>query len=193
MDRLTLCHIAAGKTEDAVRVAEESQRKQARLDPTVTAFSKFYFGNALWHNGQVEEALEQWNAPSGTCSAPMALCKEPGKEHNEHLQLMANAGVNFDSYDEQDFTALDYAVLSGSLDASEAIQIVEEALRKALSPTSEDITGDVANLEGTLCIMWSHEGPNRGWCAQPRENPAGVAAHRPRGASPTPGLAKLPI
>jgi tetratricopeptide (TPR) repeat protein len=73
MDRLTLCYIAAGETEAAVQLAEKSQRKQSRQDPTVSAFSKFYYGNALWHNGQAEKALEQWNTPSGTCSAPMAL------------------------------------------------------------------------------------------------------------------------
>src|SRR5271155_5861668 len=73
MDRLTLCHIAAGETADAVHVAEESQQRQTREDPTVTAFSKFFYGNALWHNGQRDEALEQWNAPSGTCSSPMAF------------------------------------------------------------------------------------------------------------------------
>jgi len=132
MDRLTLCHIAAGETADAVHVAEESQQRQTREDPTVTAFSKFFYGNALWHNGQRDEALEQWNAPSGTCSSPMAFCKEPGKEYNEYLKLMASAGVNFDSYDEQGFSALDHAVLSDSPDAREAIPIIEEALRKAL-------------------------------------------------------------
>ncbi|KAK1246400.1 hypothetical protein MKX08_000202 [Trichoderma sp. CBMAI-0020] len=143
MDRLTLCYIAAGKTEAAVQIAEESQRKQSRQDPTVTAFSKFYYGNALWHGGQTEKALEQWNAPSGTCSAPMALCKEPGKEHNEHLQLMADAGVNFDTYDEQGFSALDHAVLSDSPDAREAIPIVEKALRSALRLTSKDVDTEI--------------------------------------------------
>ncbi|PTB38611.1 hypothetical protein M441DRAFT_145883 [Trichoderma asperellum CBS 433.97] len=143
MDRLTLCYIASGKTEAAVHVAEESQRKQSRQDPTVTAFSKFYYGNALWHNGQVDKALEQWNAPSGTCSAAMALCKEPSKEHNEHLQLMADAGVNFDTYDEQGFSALDHAVLSDSPHAREAIPIVEKALRSALQLTSEDVDEEI--------------------------------------------------
>lgn len=143
MDRLTLCYIAAGKTEAAIQLAEESQRKQSRQDPTVTAFSKFYYGNALWHDGQTEKALEQWNAPSGTCSAPMALCKEPGKEHNEHLQLMADAGVNFDTYDEQGFSALDHAVLSDSPNAREAIPIIEKALRSALRLTSKDVDREI--------------------------------------------------
>ncbi|KAM0519361.1 hypothetical protein ACHAPE_003532 [Trichoderma viride] len=143
LDRLTLCYIAAGKTEVAVQVAEEAQRKQLLQDPTVTAFSKFYYGNALWHDGQAEKALQQWNAPSGTCSAPMVLCKEPGKEHNEHLQLMVDAGVNFDTYDEQGFSALDHAVLSDNPHAREAIPIVEKALRSALQLTSKDVDKEI--------------------------------------------------
>ena len=134
LDRLSLCLIAAGRTDEALRVAEESQRMQAREDPTVTAFSRFFYGNALWHNNKREEALQQWNAPLGVCSSPMALCKEPGADHNEYLTLMSGAGVNFDSYDEQGFSALDHAVLSDSPDAWTAIPIVKDALRKYLRP-----------------------------------------------------------
>lgn len=132
MDRLTLCYIAAGKTADAIHIAEESQRRQTREDPTVTAFSRFFYGNALWHDNQRDKAVEQWNAPSGACSCPMGFCKEPGTEYNEYLKLMASANVDFDTYDEQGFSALDHAVLSDSPDAREAVPIVEEALRKAL-------------------------------------------------------------
>ena len=138
MDRLTLCHIAAGNTADAVCLAEESQRKQTREDPTVTAFSKFLYGNALWHDGQQLKAVDEWNAPSGVCSSPMAFCKEPGAEFNEYLELMASAGVNFDSYDEQGFSALDHAVLSDSPDAWKAIPIVEDALRQGLFRNIEE-------------------------------------------------------
>ncbi|KAF6798133.1 hypothetical protein CSOJ01_12818 [Colletotrichum sojae] len=133
MDRLTLCHIAAGTPGEAVRVAEESQRRQTREDPTVTAFSRFFYGNALWHDGQREQAVEQWNGPPGTCTSPMAFCKEPGAEYNDYLKLMAGAGVNFDSYDEQGFSALEHAVLSDSLNAWEAIPIVQSALRDGFS------------------------------------------------------------
>jgi hypothetical protein len=58
MGRLTLCYIDASKTEATVQLAEESQRNQSRRDPTSTAFSKFYYGNALWHDGQ---AKKPWN------------------------------------------------------------------------------------------------------------------------------------
>ncbi|USP73293.1 glycoside hydrolase family 47 protein [Curvularia clavata] len=132
LDRLSLCLIAAGQTNEALRVAEESQRVQAREDPTVAAFSRFFYGNALWHNNKREAALQQWNSPPGVCSSPIALCKEPGADHNAYLTLMAGADVNFDSYDEQGFSALDHAVLSGSPDAWMAISIVENALRQYL-------------------------------------------------------------
>jgi tetratricopeptide (TPR) repeat protein len=139
LDRLSLCLIAAGRTDEALHVAEESQKVQAREDPTVAAFSRFFYGNALWHNNKREEALQQWNSPLGICSSPMALCKEPGADHNEYLTLMSGAGVNFDSYDEQGFSALDHAVLSDSPDAWTAIPIVENALRQRLRQNVREV------------------------------------------------------
>jgi hypothetical protein len=56
---------------------------------------------------------------------------------------MADAGVNFDTYDEQGFSALDHAVLSDSPNAREAIPIVEKALRNALKLTSDDINKEI--------------------------------------------------
>ena len=132
LDRLTLCYIAAGKTAEAVEIAEKSQQRQTHIDPTVTALSKFFYGKALWSNGRRDEALRQWNAPPGTCSSPMAFCKEPAAEHTEYVRLMASAGVNLDMYDEQGFTALDYAVLSDNSDAKDMIPIIVNALRLGL-------------------------------------------------------------
>lgn len=132
MDRLSLCHIAAGDNAEAVRVAEESQRTQIIDDPTTKAFSRFFYGKALWHNCQRDEALQQWNAPSGKCGSAMALCKEPSAEHTVYLKLLAEAGVDFDSYDEQGFSALDYAVLSDADDAKHMIAIIVDAFRTLL-------------------------------------------------------------
>jgi tetratricopeptide (TPR) repeat protein len=146
MDRLTLCHIAAGDTAEAVRLAEESQRSQTGDDPTIRAFSRFFYGNALWSNGQHDEALQQWNAPPGTCASAMALCKEPSAEHTEYLKLLAQAGVDFDSYDEQGFSALDYAVLSDNQDAKQMIEIILDAFRKFLRQTFE---GYIPKLSGS--------------------------------------------
>lgn len=154
MDRLSICLIAAGKNEEALQVAEESQRKQKREDPTVTAFSKFFYGNALWYNGRKEEAVKQWNAPSGTCSSPMAFCKEPSVEHNGYLKLMAEAGVDFDSYDEQGFSALDHAVLGSSQDQRDAEPIIEEALLNAFK---RDIRRAKPNINENVLEGRAHE------------------------------------
>ena len=147
MDRLTLCHIAAGDTTEAVRLAEESQQSQTSDDPTVRAFSRFFHGHALWSNGQHDAALQQWNAPSGTCASAMALCKEPSAEHAEYLKLLALAGVDLDSYDEQGFSALDYAVLSDNQDAKQMIKIILGAFRKALRQNFESYIPQLSDNE----------------------------------------------
>lgn len=155
MDRLALCHIAAGEPCEAIRIAEESQQRQTREDPTVTAFSRFFYGNVLWHNGQQAKALEQWNGPPGTCTPPIAFCKEPGAEYNEYLKLMAGAGVNFDAYDEQGFSALEHAVLSDSPNAADTVFIVESALREVFfTEFSRDNPG---MLHQDICKMVDEE------------------------------------
>lgn len=137
MDRLTLCHIAAGDTVEAVRLAEESQRTQIIDDPTIKALSRFFYGNALWHNGQRGEALRQWSAAPGTCASAMALCKEPSAEHAAYLKLLAEAGIDFDLYDEQGFSALDYATLSDGHDAEQMVETILDTFRKVLRQTFE--------------------------------------------------------
>ncbi|KAK5083376.1 hypothetical protein LTR70_008269 [Exophiala xenobiotica] len=132
MDRLTLCYVAAGDTAEAVSLAEESQRTQSTDDPTIKAFSRFFYGHALWHNGQTAEALHQWSAPLGVCASAMALCKEPSLEHADYLKLLSQAGVDFDSYDEQGFSPLDYAVLSDTVDAKQMVAVILDAYRNTL-------------------------------------------------------------
>ena len=132
MDRLTLCYVAAEKTAEAVELAKESQKIQVNVEPTVGAFSRFFYGNALWSNAQQAEAIQQWSAVSGTCGCAAALCKEPSKEHADYLRRLAEAGVDFSSEDEQGFRPLDYAVLSDNRDAKEVIDIVTSALRQQL-------------------------------------------------------------
>lgn len=139
MDRLTLCHIAAGDTVEALQLAEETQRMQTTDDPTVRAFSRFYYGNALWSSDRRNEALQQWNSPNGTCASPMAFCKEPAAEYVEYVNLMAQAGVNFDTYDEQGFSALDYAVFSDTEAAKQMIEIIVDALRKDMHLNLENV------------------------------------------------------
>lgn len=128
MDRLTLVLVAQGKTKEAVAMAETSQLRQA--DPTVKGYSSFFYGHALWHDGQTEKAVEQWTVPVGVCGPAHALCKEPALEHVGYLRLMAQAGINFDSYDEQGYSALDYAHLSDNDDARQMTQIMLGTIRE---------------------------------------------------------------
>lgn len=135
MDRLTLCHIAAGRAAEAVRLAEESQSIQSSDDPTIAAFSRFFYGNALWANNRRDDALRQWSSPQGICGSAMALCKEPSAEHTRYLELLVEAGVDFELYDEQGFSPLDYAVLSDNLDAEQMIKIICNKFRQDLRRT----------------------------------------------------------
>ncbi len=51
----------------------------------------------------------------------MVCCKEPAVEHVKYVKLMAGAGVNFDTHDEQGFSALDHATFSDTEDAKQTI------------------------------------------------------------------------
>lgn len=139
MDRLSLVYIEQGRFPESLEIARLSQKSQHRIDPTVTAYSKFFYGNTLWYNGQRDAACKQWSAEPGVCSSPVAFCKELSKEHNGYLRRMAEAGINFDSYDEQGFSALDYVALSESSEALEAAEIVVMAL--------EDVFGKKVMME----------------------------------------------
>nr|KAK5448452.1 hypothetical protein LTR18_001540 [Exophiala xenobiotica] len=147
MDRLSLCYVAAERTAEAVRLAEVSQRLQIDIEPTVRAFSRFFYGNALWGNGQHAEAIQQWSAEPGTCGSATALCKEPSAEHADYLQRLANYGLDFSSYDEQGFSPLDYAVLSDNKDAKAMVDIAIGALRTQLLNATPKLTDDQIDEE----------------------------------------------
>ncbi|GAB7361058.1 hypothetical protein MBLNU230_g1098t1 [Neophaeotheca triangularis] len=132
LDHLSVCYVAAGETTKAIEIAEESQAIQQGNEPTITALSLFYYGYALWHDGQHSKALGLWNAPTGTCSSPTALCKEPTRERVIFLKLMADAGVGFDTYDEQGFSPLDYVCLSDTQDATEMAEVILNDYRRQL-------------------------------------------------------------
>nr|POF01032.1 hypothetical protein CFP56_20980 [Quercus suber] len=116
-DRLTLCFVANGDSKRAVECGRQSQELTQGLrskDPTVRALSRFYYGYALYHDGQREAAKERWNFTSNDdrCTSVIAMCKEPSKENYRYLELLRTQDVDFDGYDEQGYSALDYAVLS---------------------------------------------------------------------------------
>ncbi|SMR57060.1 unnamed protein product [Zymoseptoria tritici ST99CH_1E4] len=144
LDRLSLCLIAAHNFDEAVKRTQEAMTKQKGMDPTVTALSRFFHGNALWCAGQQQAAEGVWNSTTGVCSPAMGLCKEPSSEHADYLELLADAGIDFDVYDEQGFSALDYAVLSrnqtataANKDAERMIDIIDRSLRKTLAADHE--------------------------------------------------------
>lgn len=80
LSRLAVLYVTAGDTGKAVAAARECRRRQTNKDPTVSAFSAFFLGNSLWHDGQMDAALKAWNVPPETSSPPIALCKEVSKE-----------------------------------------------------------------------------------------------------------------
>ncbi|KAK2758002.1 hypothetical protein FQN54_004408 [Arachnomyces sp. PD_36] len=147
MDRLTLCYVAAGRNSQAVSLARESQQNQHDVEPTVRAFSRFFYGNALWSNGQRAEAVQQWSAEPGTCGSAAALCKEPSAEHADYLRRLAEAGVDFTSYDEQGFSPMDYAVLSDNRDAKQMIDIITDGIRKQLKSVTPKLAEDQIEKE----------------------------------------------
>jgi tetratricopeptide (TPR) repeat protein len=115
-DRLTLCYAADGDLKEAVRCGEMSQATAKCLsDPTTRALSRFFYGYALWRSGRRDDAIEQWEFAEGgnSCTSVMALCKEPSEEQRAYLRIMLGECVRMDGYDEQNHSALDYAVFCG--------------------------------------------------------------------------------
>lgn len=145
MNRLILCYILKGDPGQAVVQAEETLRHQRTRDPTVKAFTLFFCGYAFWSHGRHGEAVNLWSPPQGTTTPAIALCKEASVEHVSYLRLLAQSGVRLDSYDEQGFNALDFAVLSESSDAKLMIDIILDTYRKTLhqdsmAPDKVDVT-----------------------------------------------------
>ena len=129
LDRLSLVYTARGDTKEAINACLESHQVTSdSSDSTVIAFSRFFYGRALYRDGQHDAAMEQFNQAK-PCSPAAALCKEPSDEHRGYLQDLVNAGVDMDLIDEHGYTALDYAVFNGD---KESEAIVLEGLRKKL-------------------------------------------------------------
>ncbi len=76
--------------------------------PTKIAFERFYYGRALLLNGQVEEALAQFNPPD-LCTPLIALCKEPSEENRALICEILAAGADAERRDESGYSALDWA------------------------------------------------------------------------------------
>lgn len=142
-DRLTLCYAADGDLEEAVRCGETSQAIVRGLsDPTTKALSRFFYGYALWRNGRRDDAIEQWEfAEEGnSCTSAMALCKEPSEEQREYLRIMLREGVRMDGYDEQNHSALDYAVFGGDGDTENLV--LQGLARTNTNPEIEELRAE---------------------------------------------------
>jgi tetratricopeptide (TPR) repeat protein len=135
--RLSLCCTANGNIREAIATALEGlnlANSYSLGDSTVLALSRFFYGRALMRDGQLRQALEQFNQHEA-CSPAIALCKEPSEENRQYLQELAEAGADMDLIDEQGYTALDYAVFAGDAVAEE---IVLEGLRRGLYRAAEN-------------------------------------------------------
>ncbi|KAF7193073.1 hypothetical protein HII31_05634 [Pseudocercospora fuligena] len=127
--RLSLCLSARGDQASAVTTAQASCYLTKEIqDPSVEAISRFFYGLALRRQGQITEALHQFNLPR-SCSPAVAFCKEPSKENHEFLQELLEAGANMETPDNHGYLALDYAVYNKDEKSQE---IVLESIRRRL-------------------------------------------------------------
>lgn len=96
---------------------------QSLHDPTVKGLSRFFYGYALWRDGQRKAAVEQWefSVEGDSCTSVMALCKEPSKEQHAYLRILIDERVKMNGYDGQSYSALDYAVFSGDEETEDLI------------------------------------------------------------------------
>lgn len=135
LDRLSLCYTASGDTKKAINCCLESQQiNSTTTDVTIKALSRFFYGRALYRDGQRDAAMLQFNQAK-PCSPVIALCKEPSAEHRQYLRELVDAGVDMDLVDDNGYTALDYAVFN---DDKKTEALLLEWLSKGLGGNSQD-------------------------------------------------------
>ncbi|KAK7415580.1 hypothetical protein QQZ08_012296 [Neonectria magnoliae] len=134
LDRLSLCYTASGDTKRAINCCLESQKiNSASTNTTSEAFSRFFYGRALYRDGQRDAAMLHFNHAK-PCSPAIALCKEPSMEHREYLQELVDVGVDMSLADENGYTALEYAVFNND---EETEALVLKGLRKELGENGD--------------------------------------------------------
>lgn len=135
LGRLSLCYTANGDLQKAVEAGIEAlELSLTGDDPVSTAIARFLYGRALLRSGQRDQAIEQFNPPGTACTPAMAFCKEPSGEHRGYLREITEAGTDVSCTDDDGYTALDYAVFSGDV---EARHIVLDGLRRNASGLSD--------------------------------------------------------
>lgn len=123
--RLSLPYAANGEFENAIKwgkLAMEMTRDGP--DPTSAAFSRFFYGYALLNSGDTVGAEREFSfyQEKGQCTPAIALCKEPSAEHRGYLASLIKTGVDLTGYDQQGYSALDYAVYAGDEEATKILR-----------------------------------------------------------------------
>ncbi|KAH9858735.1 hypothetical protein C2E23DRAFT_880175 [Lenzites betulinus] len=139
--RLSLCYVARGKVEDAVKNAKLAiERSDHSGDPTVVAMSHFFYGKALLSAAKQDEALKEFNTmakDTGACTPAMALCKVPSHEYYAYLEeLVSYPNVNLDLVDDHGYSALDHAVINAN---EKAERIILKSIKRVL-PTDQALS-----------------------------------------------------
>lgn len=123
--RLTLPYAANGEFEEAVKWGKLAMEMvKDGPDPTVAAFSRFLYGYALLNKGDEAAAKREFNfvQEKGACTPTIALCKELSAEHRGYLKSLIKTGVDLTAYDQQGYSALDYAVYAGDTKATNILR-----------------------------------------------------------------------
>lgn len=139
LTRLSLAYLANNDVDGALLLGKqgvEETKDATWADPTVRAISRFIYGHALLSYGNQDEARKHFDFPNsvssdikGVCTPAIALCKEPTEEHRAWLREMVRCGVDLTSYDEQGYSALDYAVYCND---TETTRLLEKGLAMQL-------------------------------------------------------------
>jgi hypothetical protein len=115
-------YTAKGLLDSASNAALDALNITSRhKDSTQTAFSRFFYGRALFLAGRAPEALEQFNN-SGTCPPLIALCREPADEDRGYIREMISVGADIELRDEDGYSALDCVVYNGDNLTKEVIE-----------------------------------------------------------------------
>ena len=150
VSRLTLPFAANGELEKAVKWGKLGvDMTKGGPDPTVESLSRFFYGNTLLNSGDREGAKVQFNFThsKGECTPAIALCKELSAEHRQYLKSLIEVGVDLTAYDQQGYSALDYAVYGND---NEATKILRSGLSRQLDDPDE------VNSHYNLALLRKH-------------------------------------
>ncbi|KAF2622202.1 hypothetical protein BU25DRAFT_481041 [Macroventuria anomochaeta] len=154
LDRLMLCHLALHDVGTALEYGRRSIAMSTQQpDPTVRALSRFYYGLALHHSGRPEEAIEIWQQTGkhDSCTAAIALSKDPTTENIEHLRILAKHEVRFSHHDEYGLSVLDYSFLG---DNERLKTVAIEGLRREFShPDDNGLTLEMSRIEERIANL----------------------------------------